>query len=167
MLLTSGTLMTSQVSRGYFYILNTYHFGAQPPSTGMQPRRIFDHCVPKEKRTVLSCPHFSAPCLAYRSTMTLSLPCRSLCPVLRLVLQSIIYHVFALSCIYRLALDRSPFRSVHRMAKPHCACAASDVVVGITEVKQHRARLVLGWVTSWEHRGCGWRDSNPRSGSKL
>ena len=22
----------------------------------------------------------------------------------------------------------------------------------ITEVKQHRARLVLGWVTAWEHR---------------
>ena len=58
-------------------------------------------------------------------------------------------------------------RSVHEMGKSDCACAASDVVVGITEVKQHRARLVLGWVTAWEHRGCGWRDSNPRPGSKL
>ena len=45
-------------------------------------------------------------------------------------------------------------RSVHKMAKSDCACAASDVVVGITEacwVKRHRARLVLGWVTAWEY----------------
>ena len=58
-------------------------------------------------------------------------------------------------------------RSVHRMAKSDCACAASDAVVGITEVRQHRARLELGWVTAWKRRGCGWRDSNRRFGSRL
>ena len=36
--------------RGYFCILTASHFGTQPPSNGTQPRRIFDYCVPKEKR---------------------------------------------------------------------------------------------------------------------
>ena len=33
-----------------------------------------------------------------------------------------------------------PYHAEHTSSRP------------ITEVKQHRARLVLGWVTAWEHR---------------
>ena len=37
--------------RGYFYLLIASHFGTPPPSTGTQPRRIFDHCVPEGKKS--------------------------------------------------------------------------------------------------------------------
>ena len=36
-----------------FFMLTVSHFGTQPPSTGTQPRRIFDCCVPKGKRVFM------------------------------------------------------------------------------------------------------------------
>ena len=39
--------------RGYFYILTASDFATQPLSTGTQPQRIFDYCVPKEKRAFM------------------------------------------------------------------------------------------------------------------
>ena len=40
-------------------------------------------------------------------------------------------------------------RSFYRLRPYHVECTGSRL---ITEVKQRRARLVLGWVTAWEHR---------------
>ena len=40
-------------------------------------------------------------------------------------------------------------RSFYRLRPYHVECTGSRL---ITEVKQRRARLVLGWVTAWESR---------------
>ena len=40
-------------------------------------------------------------------------------------------------------------RSFYRLRPYHVECTGSRL---ITEVKQRRARLVLGWVTAWEYR---------------
>ena len=40
-------------------------------------------------------------------------------------------------------------RSLYRLRPYHVECTGSRL---ITEVKQRRARLVLGWVTAWESR---------------
>ena len=68
--------------RGCFYMVTASHFGTHLPSTGTQPCRIFNHCVPKEKRAATSCLHFSA-CV---SPITVSSP--FLCPVVRSALPS-------------------------------------------------------------------------------
>ena len=39
--------------QGIFYILTASHLGTKSPSTGTQPRRICEYCVPKEKRTFM------------------------------------------------------------------------------------------------------------------
>ena len=85
------------------------HSGTQPPSTGMQPHRIFDHYVPKEKRVALSCLYFSAPCLAYRSILSLSLSCHPFCSALRPVPQSIMPFTLSCSALCPLLLNILPF----------------------------------------------------------
>ena len=71
---------------GYFYMLTASHFGMQSPSAGMQPRRIFDHCVPKKKKTKIGCLVIPAFFLHHVSPIAVSCPFP--CPVFRFVLPS-------------------------------------------------------------------------------
>ena len=58
----------------------------------------------------------------------------------------------------RLSVVTSAVVSLQKSGRPNADCrqrpyhAENTSSRPITEVKQHRARLVLGWVTAWEHR---------------
>ena len=47
---TYERVILMQHTRGIFLHVDCVPFWDATPSTGSQPRRIFDHCVPKEKR---------------------------------------------------------------------------------------------------------------------
>ena len=90
------TKCRSSGQQGIFLHIDCAPFWDGASSTGTQPRQIFNHCVPKEKRAAMSCLHFFALCLAYHSILPPSLSCRPLCPTLCPVPQLIT--PFALSC---------------------------------------------------------------------